>query len=96
MARLTNDQWASIRSVWEYSPDELSHAAAAQRAAEKHGFTAPSKLAVKKAADREGGQRKASLSGINQAAHRIADAMVESDGSKVVGKVVADNSKKGA
>ena len=92
MARLTNDQWASIRAILEYSPDEVSHAVAAARAAEKHGFTAPSKQAVKKAADREVWQRKASLSGINQSAHRIADGMVESDGSKVVGKVVAATS----
>lgn len=105
--RLTDAQWDSIRSIWEYSPDEVTHAVAAERAAQKHGFTPPTKQAVQKRANKDGWQRKASLAGINQAAHRIADKLVKSDGSKeepkekvVDGKgdngpeVVGDNRKK--
>lgn len=89
MSRLTEPQWALIRQIWEYSPDEVSLNVAASRAAEKHGFTAPSKQAVSKKMKIEGWERKASLSGINQAAHRIADRMVDSDGQKVDAKVDA-------
>lgn len=105
--RLTDPQWDSIRTIWEYSPDEVTHAVAAERAANKHGFTAPSKQAVQKRATKQGWQRKASLAGVNQAAHRIADTLVKSDGSpeakknEVVGnegdnapEVVTDNAKK--
>lgn len=87
MARLTDSQWQAIRTVWEYDPDEPSLTVAAERAAKKHSFVAPTKGTVSKriSADKTAGnawERRASMAGINQAAHRKADAMVDSDGEK--------------
>ena len=85
-ARLTPEQWQSVRTVWEYDPDEPSLTVAAERAAKKHKFTAPNKssLSRKMEADVKAGQpweRRASLNGINKAAHRKADGMVDSGGN---------------
>ena len=94
MSRLTDPQWEAIRSAWEYSPDEPSYQVAGEKAAQKHGFKAPSKQAIMKRAKSHGWERKASLAGVNQAAHRRADRLVESDGSKVDAEVAAGNLKK--
>ena len=79
MARLTSDQWNSIKTVWEYSPDEPTYSDSAQKACEKHGFMVPSRQSIAKKAKTDHWQRKASLAGINQATHRMADKMVDSD-----------------
>ena len=94
MARLTSDQWDSIKTVWEYSPDEPTYSDSAQKASEKHGFRVPSRQSIAKKAKTDHWQRKASLAGINQAAHRMADKMVDSDGSKVDSKVDAESAQK--
>ena len=75
MARLTAEQWRAIRQVWEFDPDQPSYAEAARAAAARHGFAPPSKVAVGNRARAENWERRGSLSGINQAAHRIADRM---------------------
>lgn len=73
--------WAAIRTEWEYGTDEPSLSAAAERAALKHGFVAPHKASISRQmkADAKAGnswERRTSLIGINQAAHRKADAIV--------------------
>jgi hypothetical protein len=79
--------WDAVRTVWEYDPSEPSLTASAQRAAEKHNFIAPSKVQVHRRmnADKKAGnpwERRSTLNGINQSAHRKADAMVYSDGER--------------
>lgn len=83
MARINVEHWDAIKTVWEYSPDELSYSDSAQKAALKHGFTPPSRQSIAKKAKIDNWQRKSSLAGINQAAHRIADGLVDSNGDKV-------------
>ncbi|MDB5874596.1 MAG: hypothetical protein JWQ07_4038 [Ramlibacter sp.] len=73
MARLTPEQWQSIRIVWEYDPDEPSFDVAAARAAKKYDFSAPRRQSVHERAKRECWQRRGSLNGINAAAQRRAD-----------------------
>jgi hypothetical protein len=82
MARLTADQWRVIRQVWEYDPDQPSYLKAAGRAAAKYGFKPPSKAAIGKRVKVSGWERRGSLSGINQAAHRIADRLGAKDEHK--------------
>lgn len=84
-AKLPDSVWDSIRTVWEYDPDEPSYATSAERAGAKHGFKAPTKGAIAKriSLDAEAGkpwERRGSISGINKAAHRKADALVDSTG----------------
>jgi hypothetical protein len=77
-ARLPDSVWASIRTVWEYDPDEPSYTVAAERAGQKHGFSPPKNGSISKhlKSDAKKGdpwERRGSLSGINSAAHRKAD-----------------------
>lgn len=82
MAKLTEMQWAAVRAAWEYSPD-LTHAAAAQAAAKRHNFEPPTKQAVQQRARNQGWTRRASLAGVNAAAHRLADRVVDENGEWV-------------
>jgi len=83
---LTPAQWAAIRQTWEYDHDEPTLIEAASRVAAKLGCESPSKQALSKrcSRDREMGhewQRRGSLTGINQAAQRKADSLVDADGT---------------
>jgi hypothetical protein len=78
--KLTDEQWAEIRRVWEYDPAEPTYLVAGTKAAEKFGFTGPSKSTIDDRAKREGWERKASMTGINAAAQRKADRMGVPDG----------------
>jgi hypothetical protein len=80
--RLTPEQWQSIRTIWEYNPDEPALTAAAAIAGNKHGFSPPTKQSLSEHAKKNGWERKGSMAGINQAAHRRADALVNPDGSE--------------
>lgn len=78
--RLTPEQWETIRSEWEYAIDEPSYGTAAGRAAAKYNFKAPDRASVNRAAQRDEKNhnpwvRKGALPGINQNAHRKADAL---------------------
>lgn len=76
MARQTKEEWQAIRTVWEYDTDEPSLVEAAARAATKHGFSVNvtrQMLSFKSKA--EEWERKGTMVGIVQAAHRKADAM---------------------
>lgn len=80
--RLTPAQWAAIRQTWEYDPDEPNLIEAASRVAAKLGCETPSKQALSHRCLRDKTlgnewQRRGSLAGINQAAQRKADALVE-------------------
>lgn len=80
--RINDAQWAAIRLAWEYDADMPSYDVAAARAGEKLNFTPPSRQAISKrfARDQALGstwQRCGSLSGINQAAQRKADSLVD-------------------
>lgn len=81
---LTPAQWAAIRQCWEYDLDEPGYTEAASRTGDKLGFVPPSKQAISKrhTNDRLRGnpwQRRGSMVGINQAAQRKADALVEAE-----------------
>lgn len=67
--------WAEIRHEWEYAPDAPSYAAAATRAAHKHGFQAPGRAAVCRRATAEIWERRGSMVGVNVAAQAKADAL---------------------
>lgn len=84
MARLTPDQWQAIRTVWEYDPDEPSYNVAAARASAKHTLEPPSKSTIDDRAKKEGWQRNGKLNGINAAAHRKADTLIDSSGNRTV------------
>ena len=78
MPRLTESQWAAIRSEWESSIDEPSLLTAAERAGHRHGFQHPAKGSVSKrmavdAAKGDPWERRSNLAAINASAHRIAD-----------------------
>lgn len=77
MIRLAFNQWSVIRQIWEFDPDEPTYVQSGKRAGEKHGFQPPSKPAIGKRARKEGWERRGSLAGINQAAHRIADRLAD-------------------
>lgn len=86
MQRITPEQWAAIRTAWEYDPDEPSDEVAARRAAERLRFKAPNRPAVfkrrkKDEAAGDAWERRGTMSGIVHAAQRRADAMVDSDGA---------------
>lgn len=81
---VTPEQWAAIRHSWEYDPDKPTYLQAAERAAKKHAFTAPSKSTVADRADREKWERKGSMAGVNAAAQRKADTL--GDGPVVGGQ----------
>ena len=83
MARLTPDLWQSIRNVWEYDPDSPSHEVAAARAGEKFKFKPPSKSNVHAKCAKDKWERRGSFNGINAAAQRKADAMVDSTGNRI-------------
>lgn len=83
MAALHDNQWASIRTAWEFDPDEPSYNAAAQRAGEKFHFAPPGKSSIDARAKREVWNRRGSMNGINAAAQRKADSQTTSDGSAV-------------
>jgi hypothetical protein len=83
---LTPAQWASIRQTWEYDPDEPNLVEAASRVAAKLGCESPSKQALSKRYNQDKNlghewQRRGSLTGINQAAQRKADSLVDADGT---------------
>jgi hypothetical protein len=83
---LTPAQWAAVRQTWEYDSDEPTLIEAANRVADRFGCEAPSKQALSRryTRDRELGlewQRRGSMVGVNQAAQRKADALVEADGT---------------
>lgn len=82
MARLTPEQWQAIRTRWEYDPDEPTYNVAAERASGKFEFPAPAKSSIDDRAKREGWQRRGNLNGINKAAQRKADKLVDSDGNR--------------
>lgn len=81
-ARLDPALWAEIRRHWEYDPDEPSLQVAASRAAEKHSFNPPTKASIHERLKKEGWERRGTMAGVNQSAHRKADALVEADGSR--------------
>ena len=75
--------WAEIRRRWEFDPDAPSFSAAAKRAADVHGFSAPGRSAVHARSRREKWARKgASLAGVAAAAALRADALVDAEGAK--------------
>lgn len=84
MARLNSAQWQAIRTVWEYDPDEPSYNVAAARAAAKKNMAPPSKSTIDDRAKKEGWQRHGNLNGINAAAHRKADTLIDSNGNRTV------------
>jgi hypothetical protein len=84
MARLTPDQWQTIRNCWEYDPDSPSHEVAASRAGEKFKFKPPSKSNVHAKCQKDGWERKGNMNGINVAAQRKADVLVDSSGNRTV------------
>ena len=70
---LTNDQWAAIRAAWEEDPT-ITYEGAAIRAAKEGGFRVPSKGRISQKVKAEGGwSKRGQLSGINEAAQRLAD-----------------------
>ena len=75
--------WAEIRRHWEYDPDSPSYLLACRRAGEKYQFNPPTKAGIAKRATSEGWERRGSMVGVNQAALRRADALVNSDGTPV-------------
>jgi hypothetical protein len=93
IVRLTEEQWQAIRSSWEYDPDEPSLLVAGERAGKKYQFRPPSKSAIHKRTetDKKRGnswERRSSMSGINIAAHRKADALVEAGSGRKVDSAV--------
>jgi len=75
--------WLEIRRRCEFDPDAPSFSAAAKRAADVHGFTAPGRSAVHARSRREKWARKAaSLAGVAAAAALRADALVDAEGAK--------------
>lgn len=75
--------WAEIRRHWEYDSDSPSYLLACRRAGEKYDFNPPTKAGIAKRATSEGWERRGSMTGVNQAALRRADALVNSDGTPV-------------
>lgn len=73
--------WVEIRRHYEFDPDRPSLSASAERAASRLGTSAPSRAAAHKRQRQEGWERQAPLSSIVESAHRLADRMVQSDGS---------------
>ena len=84
MARLNSTQWQTIRTVWEYDPDMPSYNVAAARAAVKYDLAPPGKSTIDEKAKKEGWQRHGNLNGINAAAHRKADTLIDSNGNRTV------------
>lgn len=82
-ARLKAEQWKFIQIHWEFDLDEPSYEIAAARAAKENGFTAPAKSSVFERQNKEGWSRKSNMNGLNQAAQRKADKLVNADGSEV-------------
>ena len=82
MARLALDLWQAIRNCWECDPDSPSHEVAAFRAGEKFKFKPPSKSNVYAKCQKESWERKGTMNGINVAAQRKADALVDSSGNR--------------
>ncbi len=76
---LSPEEWSAIRRVWEYDPDEPVNMESARRAAEKYGFSPPTKQAVAYRNKKEGWERKGSMVGIVQAAYRKADKLTPTD-----------------
>lgn len=86
MAQLTAEIWKIIRQEYEYAADEPSMYTAGVRMGAKFGFKPPSNGSISKHINKaklagNGWERRGSMSGINLAAHRKADALVTSDGS---------------
>ena len=82
---ITEEQWAAIRTSWEFDPDEPSDETAARRAAERLKFQAPNRPAVfkRRRKDEAAGnpwERRGTMNGIVHAAQRRADTMVTADG----------------
>jgi hypothetical protein len=84
VARLSPENWKSIRTVWEFDPDEPTYNVAAARASEKFKFDAPAKTTIESRAKKEGWERRSNLNGINAAAQRRADKLTNSDGTPSV------------
>jgi len=74
MARLDVEQWAAIRREWEEGP-LVSY----RQLAEAHGVD---RTNISRKADKEGWQKKTSLTIINAAAQRKADSRVDSEGNE--------------
>jgi hypothetical protein len=83
MARLTPEQWKAIQTHFEYDLDEPSIDIAAARAEKEHNFKAPARSNIYTKQKKEGWQRKGNLNGINQAAQRRADKLVDANGKDV-------------
>lgn len=87
MARITAEQWQAIRTSWEYDPDEPGFDVSGQRAGAKLGFKAPNRSSIKRRMDDDGKkgnawERRGTMQGINAAAHRKADGMVDATGEQ--------------
>ena len=82
MARLTPEQWQVIRNCWECEPDSPSHEVAAFRAGRRFKFKPPSKSNVCAKCQKDGWERKGTMNGINVAAQRKADTLVDSSGNR--------------
>lgn len=85
MAALHDNQWAAIRTAWEFDPDEPSYNVAAARAGEKFHFVPPAKSSIDARAKRENWTRSGNLNGINAAAQRKADTQMNAS-AKDAGK----------
>jgi hypothetical protein len=95
---ITPEQWAAIRTSWEYDPDEPSDDTAARRAAERLKFKAPNNSAVirrrkKDAAASNPWERRGTMNGIVHAAQRRADTMVTADGEAKAAKAEPESSE---
>ncbi len=91
MARLTTEQWRSVRDSWEFDPDQPSLTVSASRAGKKFNFKPPAKSSVslRIANDASAGKswkRYGTLEGINVRAHRKADGLVCSD-NEIIGEL---------
>jgi hypothetical protein len=62
----------------------FSYNVAVARAATKHNLEPPSKSTIDDRAKKEGWQRHGNLNGINAAAHRKADTLIDSNGNRTV------------
>lgn len=83
---LTEAQWAAVQHCWEYDYDEPGYEAAAQRAGARYNFDPPTRQAICVRAKAHRWERRALLSGINAAAQRKADKLVDTSGKPPLGK----------
>jgi hypothetical protein len=81
--RLSPALWKTIQTHWEFDLDEPSYEIAAGRAAKEHSFTPPAKSSVYEKQQKEKWSRKGNMNGLNQAAQRNADKLVDANGERV-------------